>query len=81
MVDPLEDLFKDDERKKETVKLFQAQCPGYVWHGKVHDVTIVHPHLYQTPIKPEDRGKDYVCESCAEHYASDDRLKKSRGEL
>ena len=78
MTDAIDDIFKDDERKKETVRLFPAKCPGYVWHGRVHDVPVVLPHMYQTPVKPEDRGPEYVCEDCAEHYARDDRLKREK---
>lgn len=80
MTDALEDLFSD-ERKKETVKLYQMLCPGYVWQGRVHPVPVVLPHEVYTPIKPADRGKDYVCEDCADHYRTDDKLKKRREEI
>ena len=76
MTDALEDIFGEDERKKETVLLYPALCPGYVWQGRVHQVPVILPHEYYSTIKPEDRGKDYVCEYCAEHYRSDHNIKK-----
>lgn len=75
MTDPLEDMFKEDERKKDTVKLYPAQCPGYIWQGKVNPVIVVFPHMYNTPVKPEEQVKTHVCEDCAEHYARDDKLR------
>lgn len=62
MIDALEDLFS-----------FTAQCDGYMWKGKVHDVRVVEPHVYETPVKPEDRKETYVCEPCARLYARDNK--------
>ena len=85
MSDALEDIFDKDERKKETVKLYPALCPGYVPKNETIPINEISradlvkrsigPHNYYSIVKPGERGKDYVCEDCAREYARDDKLR------
>ena len=88
MSDALEDIFDKDERKKETVKLYPASCPGYFPKNETIPITEVTradlvkrsiaPHKYYSVVGPRDRGKDYACEDCARYYARDDQLRGLR---